>query len=179
MKRFTYLLPVFVSLIALFSCKKIDKLTQFNLKYDTDVTIKSTVVVNVPIDLFTPEITTNSETELSANNSHKNLVEQIKLKELTLKIESPEGQDFDFLNSIELYIKTDDLPEKKIAWKTDIPENGLTTLVLDTSDDDLKDYILEDSFQLRTKTKTDHLITQDTKIGIHAVFWVDAKILGV
>ena len=163
----------------LFSCKKLEKLTQFNLKYNTEVTIKSTIGINIPVDLYTPQITTNSESELSANNTHKNLVEAIKLKELTLKIKSPAGSDFDFLNFIEIYIKTDTLEEKKIAWKTDIPEDGLTTLTLDTSDEDLKDYILADSFQMRTKTKTDHLITQDTEIEIDAVFWVDARILGL
>ena len=83
------------------------------------------------------------------------------------------------MNSIEIYIKTNNLPEKKIAWNTDIPENGLTEVVLDTSDNDLKDYILGDSFQLRTKTTTDHLITQDIDMEINAVFWVNAKILGL
>ncbi|MCD6202099.1 MAG: hypothetical protein J7K46_09865 [Bacteroidales bacterium] len=179
MQRFIFFFMVIFSVTGLFSCKKLDKLTQFNLKYNTDVTIKSTVGINVPIDLYTPKITTNSETELSANNTHKNLVEVIKLKELKLKIKTPAGQDFDFLNSIEIYIKTDNLPEKKIAWNTDIPENGLTEVVLDTSDNDLKDYILGDSFQLRTKTTTDHLITQDIDVEINAVFWVDAKILGL
>ncbi len=163
----------------IFSCKKLEKLTQFNLKYNTEVTIKSTIGINIPVDLYTPQITTNSESELSANNTHKNLVEAIKLKGLTLKIKSPAGSDFDFLNFIEIYIKTDTLAEKKIAWKTDIPEDGLTTLTLETSDEDLKDYILADSFQMRTKTKTDHLITQDTEIEIDAVFWVDARILGL
>ncbi len=179
MKKLIILITAFVLTAGLFSCKKLQKLTQFNLKYNSEVTIKSTVGINIPINLYTPPITTNSESELSANNTHKNLVQAIKLKELNLKIKSPAGQTFNFLNSIELYIKTDSLPEKKIAWKTDIPESGLTTLTLDTSDEDLKDYILGDSFTLRTKTITDHLITQNTDIEINAVFWVDARILGL
>ena len=96
-----------------------------------------------------------------------------------MKITAPEGETFDFLRSIKIYISAEGLDEKMIAWKTDMKDDGATTITLDTSDDNLKDYILKDSFQLRTETVTDQLLTHDTDIEIDAVFWVDAKILGV
>ena len=106
-------------------------------------------------------------------------MEDIKVKELKMKITAPEGQTFDFLKSIKIFIKAEGLEEKMIAWKTDMTDDGSTTITLETSDENLKDYILKDSFQLRTETVTDQLITKDTHIDINAVFWVDAKILGV
>jgi hypothetical protein len=164
-----------------FSCKQIDKLTQFNLKYKTNFTIKSATIVNIntPFNFYTPAIKTNSENELEVNESRKDLVEQIMVKELKMKITAPEGQTFDFLKSIKIFIKAEDLEEKMIAWKTDMKDDGSVTITLETSDDNLKDYILKDSFQLRTETVTDQILTKDTDIEIDAVFWVDARILGI
>jgi len=181
MRKFALLSALFAGMVLFSSCDKIDKLTQFNLKYDTEVTIKSATIVNVntPFNFYTPAVKTNSESELEVNDSRKDLVEDIKVKELKMTIKAPEGQTFDFLKSIKIFIKAEGLEEKMIAWKTDMTDDGSTTITLETADDNLKDYILEDSFQLRTETVTDQLITQDTQIGINAVFWVDARILGV
>ena len=172
---------LFAGMVLFSSCDKIDKLTQFNLKYNTEVTIKSATIVNIntPFNFYTPAVKTNSESELEVNDSRKDLVEDIKVKELKMTIKAPEGQTFDFLKSIKIFIKAEGLEEKMIAWKTDMTDDGSTTITLETADDNLKDYILEDSFQLRTETVTDQLITQDTQIGINAVFWVDARILGI
>lgn len=168
-------------ILVISSCDKLDKLTQFDLDYQTSVTIKSATIVNIntPFNFYTPAITTNSESELEVNDSRKDLVEQIRVKELKMKITAPEGQTFDFLKSIKIYINAEDLDEKMIAWKTDMTDDGATTITLETADDNLKDYILKDSFQLRTETVTDQALTQDTDIEIDAVFWVDAKILGI
>jgi len=181
MRKFALLSALFAGMVLFSSCDKIDKLTQFNLKYDTEVTIKSATIVNVntPFNFYTPAVKTNSESELEVNDSRKDLVEDIKVKELKMTIKAPEGQTFDFLKSIKIFIKAEGLEEKMIAWKTDMTDDGSTTITLETADDNLKDYILEDSFQLRTETVTDQLITQDTQIGINAVFWVDARILGI
>jgi hypothetical protein len=181
MRKFALLSALFAGMVLFSSCDKIDKLTQFNLKYDTEVTIKSATIVNIntPFNFYTPAVKTNSESELEVNDSRKDLVEDIKVKELKMTIKAPEGQTFDFLKSIKIFIKAEGLEEKMIAWKTDMTDDGSTTITLETADDNLKDYILEDSFQLRTETVTDQLITQDTQIGINAVFWVDARILGI
>ncbi len=181
MKKIGLLFVMMTGILVISSCDKLDKLTQFDLDYQTSVTIKSATIVNIntPFNFYTPAITTNSESELEVNDSRKDLVEQIRVKELKMKITAPEGQTFDFLKSIKIYINAEDLDEKMIAWKTDMTDDGATTITLETADDNLKDYILKDSFQLRTETVTDQALTQDTDIEIDAVFWVDAKILGI
>lgn len=161
------------------SCQKIDRLTQFDLTYHSEVTIPASIPLNVPFDIVTPEITTNTEEDFENHQTHKDLIEEISLKEVELTITDPAGADFDFLNSIEIYIETDDLPAKKIAWKENIPENGARRLRLETSSDDIKEYLLADSFKLKIKTKTDRVLTQDVTIDIKTVFHVDAKILGI
>ncbi len=181
MRKKGLIILLLAGMSTLFSCKQIDKLTQFDLDYTTNVTIKSAAIINLntPFNFYTPAIKTNSNSELEVNDSRKDLVEQIKVKSLKMKVTSPAGGNFDFLKSIKIYISAEDLEEKLIAWKTDLKDDGSTTITLDTSDDNLKDYILKDSFKLRTETVTDQILTQDTDIEIDAVFWVDAKILGV
>ncbi len=181
MKRTGFFFMAIALMGLIYSCKKLDKLTQFDLDYTTNVTIKAATIVsvNTPFSFNTPPVTTNSESQLEVNDSRKDLVEQIKVKKLKMKITSPPGQTFDFLKSIKIYINAEGLDEKLIAWKTDMGDDGATEIELETSDDNLKEYILKDSFTLRTETVTDQLITQDTDIEIDAVFWVDAKILGI
>ncbi len=181
MKKSGLILLLMAGMSMFYSCKKIDKLTQFDLDYTTVVTIKSAAIINLntPFNFYTPPIKTNSSSEMEVNNSRKDLVEQIKVKELKMKIKAPEGGTFDFLKSIRIFVSAEGLDEKMIAWKTDMKDDGSTTITLETSDDNLRDYILQDSFQFRTETVTDQVLTQDTDIEIDAVFWVDAKILGI
>ena len=172
-----YSLIIFVLIPS--SCKKVDKLTQFTMPYDASVTIKSTTGINLPFDLLTPDITTNSESTFSLNNTRADLVQQIKLTKLTLTVSSPANGDFSFLKSIAIYISAGGQSETKVAWYDNVPASPGKTIELQTTDTDLKDYIKQDSFTLRLSTVTDKLLTTDHTINIHTEFFVDAKILGV
>ncbi len=177
MKRITLLLlGIFLFAGA---CKELDKLTQFTISQDTSATIPATLGINIPITIWTPDITTNSQSEFENNNTNKDLVEHITLTKLQIKITNPSSSTFDFLKDIEVYISAEGLAEKKIAWYYDIPKTGLKELDLDVSDEDLQEYIKKDTIKLKTKTVTREIISNDTDISIHAEFWVDAKILGI
>ncbi len=175
-KALLLVLGIFVFVSA---CKEVDKLTQFSINIDSSSTIPATLGINIPINIWTPDITTNSETEFESNNTNKDLVEHIKLTDLDIEITSPASSTFDFLKDIEIYISAEGLSEKKIAWLYDIPKTGLKAIKLETGDDDLQEYIKKDQVKLKTKTVTREIISNDTDISIHAKFWVDARILGV
>ena len=68
---------------------------------------------------------------------------------MILEITSPANGDFDFLNSIEIFMAAENQDEVKIAWKDNIPAEGLAYLELETSSADLKDFIKEDRFTLK------------------------------
>ncbi len=172
------LIHILLILTVISGCKKIDKLTQFNMEFDESVIIPATTPINLPFDLITPEIQTDSENTFGVNDTRKDLIEKIKLEKLTLSISQPSDADFSFLNSVSVYLSAEGLPEIKVAWKENIPSNPGNTLDLDVTGDDLKQYILKDSFKLRINTITDKLLTRDYHIDLHSVFWVDAKILG-
>ncbi|HFX18281.1 MAG TPA: hypothetical protein ENK64_04010 [Flavobacteriales bacterium] len=170
---------VLFSLLFLVSaCEKLDKLTQFNMEYNETITIPASAGIDLPFNIITPDVDTNSESTFEINDTRKDLIEKINLKTLDLTITSPPDADFSFLKSIKIYISAEGLPEVKIAWKDDIPANA-NKINLEVTDRDLKDYIKADKFKLRVETVTNELISQDHEIKVHAVFFVDAKILGI
>ncbi|MFO7879904.1 MAG: hypothetical protein ACQES0_01215 [Bacteroidota bacterium] len=173
-----YLLFAYALLFILMSsCQKLDELTQFEMDYQETVIIPASVEANIPYEIQTPEITTNAESEFEVHDTRKENIEEIKLNELKLSLIDPDDGNFDFLNEISVYLSTEQLPEIKVAWKEDIPENALQALQLNTSDENIGEYIKQESFRLRIETTTDKVITRDHEIQLDAVFLVNAKLI--
>ncbi len=171
------ILIVFTISTLLFGCKKAEELTQFEIDYTTEVTIPSSTGINLPFDVFTPDMETNSSSAFAINDTRKDKVEFISLRKLQLVLKTPANSDFSFLKSIEIYIDADGLSEKRVAWDTEVSSSIGKTINLEVSDENLKEYIIKDEFNLRVKTVTDEVITQDHIIDINSTFFVDAKIL--
>lgn len=163
----------------LISCDAVDELTKFDLDYTTSYTIESNTILDVPFEIITPEVTTNSESEFESNDTRKDLIESIKLKKLTLTLTSPPDGNFNFINDISIYIKADDIAEQIIASAIDIPADNSRQITLEIENVELKEYIKKDAYTLRVSTVTDGVITEDHTIDIRSVFRVDAKILGI
>ena len=168
------------ALVLLFSnCKKVDEFTQFNLTYKSEVTVSPATILNLPIDIFTPDMETNSEAEFAVNDTNKDLVEEILLERLDMKITSPDDQRFDFLGSISVFIEAEGLSEIKIAEITDIPDNVGAEISLTTVENNLAEYIKKDAFNLRVNIVSDKTVNREVKIEVDSEFFVDAKILGI
>lgn len=165
-------------LFSVYSCEKADKFTQFNIEYNESVTIESSTGINLPFDIYSPDVETNSESKFAINDTRKELVEEIKLTKLDLTIRNPTDGDFSFLKSVEIYISAEGLDEVKIAWKENIDDNVGDYLELEVSEADIQEYIKKDEFSLRLNSVTDKVIAQDHEIDIHSVFYVDAKVFG-
>jgi hypothetical protein len=160
-------------------CEKIDKLTQFHINFTDTVTLPSMIGINLPFNIATPAISTNSSEVFEINDTRKDLIEEIKIEELNLNIIEPEKADFSFLNSIEIFIISDNHPEALIAWKYDIDDSPGKSLSLELTPDDLTIYVIEDEINLKISTTTDKIIASEIKIEIQAGFFVNAKILGI
>ncbi|MEX0981447.1 MAG: hypothetical protein WD577_06395 [Bacteroidales bacterium] len=174
-----YLLIILLPHIFLLGCKRLAEFTRFDLKYDESIVIPATLGVNLPFNMFTPKIESDSESEFAVNDTRKDLIEEINLTTLELTITSPSNGDFSFLESIIIFLEADSLPEIEIASREDIPNDTGNFLEMNTSDMDLQDYIKKDNFRLRVNTVTKKMIGSDHHIAIHAVFFVDAKVLGL
>ncbi len=171
---------VALSTVLLFfsGCKNIDRLTQFYIDYNKTVVISSFIGINLPFNIHIRDIETNSEREFAMHDTRKNLIENINLSSLDITLTKPTYADFSFLESIQVYLSADDLPEILVAWQDSIPENPGEFIQLEVTDAELKEYIKKDQFYLRVNTKIDELIFSDHEIDVHSKFFVDAKIVG-
>lgn len=165
--------------IGLTSCEKVSELTRFDMDYSTSITIPSSTGINSDLIIPTPAVETNSESEFAINDTRKDMIEEITLKKMVLTIESPTDGSFSFLKEITVFIQAEGLAETEIASKTNIQNTAGNQLTLDTTNEDLKEYIKKDKFSLRVKTVTDEVIARDHSIRTDAVFGVDAKVLGL
>lgn len=177
------LLPVvfwgLMVLTAATACKAVKKLTQFTIDYNQTITIPSTIGLNLPFNIYTPPIPTNTTTEFELHNTRANLIERIELRRLHLKLVSPAYSDFSFLNSVKVFLSAEGLPETQVAWKENIPNSVGKELDLETTNVDLKEYLKRDKISLRVSTITDKLIASEHRVDLTATFFVDARVLGL
>ncbi|MFT6048744.1 MAG: hypothetical protein ACI9KI_000470, partial [Patiriisocius sp.] len=54
----------------LFACYKLDQLTQFDITYNEEGVIESSVLVDLLFNVYTPDINSNSESAFENNNTH-------------------------------------------------------------------------------------------------------------
>ncbi|MFT3751488.1 MAG: hypothetical protein QM800_00910 [Paludibacter sp.] len=161
------------------SCEQLSKLTQFDMPFTASVTIPKSTPINLPFNLPTPEIETNSASFFSSKNVNTDLIDKITLKKLELSVTSPTNGNFNFLKTIEIYISADGLNDVKIASLENIPSNSAMPLQLNVDTLNLKPYILKDKFALKVNATTDELITTDYEVDVKTTFFVDAKIAGL
>ncbi|QRM88661.1 hypothetical protein FG167_05255 [Lacinutrix sp. WUR7] len=173
------LLLLFVPIILLLNCSAIDELTKFDLDYQTSYSIPSSTLIDLPFDIQTPDMATESESTFENNDTRKDLIESIKLKTIKLTIDTPEDGNFNFLKEIHVYINAEGVEELEIANVFDLENTNSSTLQLQVTDQELKEFIKKDTFSLRVKTITDETINETHDITIDTKFRVDAKILGV
>ena len=160
------------------SCKKANELSKFDINYSTKFTVPFTAGLGAPFNIYSPTVSSDSESKFQINSTEASKVESISLKTLKLTLLSPTGSNLGFVESVELYIKADGIDEEKIAWKTGVSSTVGTKLSLDVSGSNLKPYITSKEFQLRARTIIDEVITSDHEINVDATFEVDAKLFG-
>lgn len=169
-KAATFILAVLV-LAGITSCEKakddINKATEFDMNYSTEVTIPSTTftipqgvpsTTTQPIDFTTPEISTASASRFTSESTTQDLIEEIKLTKFN--ISNPNG-NLNFLKSISIYIKTTGMGDLLIATKTNIPHNTSSTDA-DVKAENIKNYIFKDKIQFKVNVT---LITTSDKMG--------------
>ncbi len=160
--------------VAFTSCKKDEVGIRFNMDYSTSFTIESGNVLSLPFDFFTPDVTTNSESQFSANDTRKDKIQEIKLTSLSLDITNPDEKNFNFLKHIYLYISADGVEERRYAFKENIAD-GVLVLQLDPEGVDLAEYIKQDKFSLRAECVQDETLENDITVKADMVFAVKAN----
>ncbi len=159
----------------IFSCKKIDRLTNFYIDSSIRITLDTTSNSNTVSDIWTFIVNADYTSLYIENNSRTDLSETIVLDKLLFKIASPEYQNLSILKSAEIYISTDKLEEKKIAWVENINDN-LTIVEMETSEDNIQDYILNNQYVLRCVTTGRNPVTSKVIIDIQCLYLATADL---
>ena len=155
------------------SCNTVDDLLTFTISNNTSITIKSTSPVNLPSEIFTPEVTTNSSAEFENNKTKASLVKDVKIRSLKLSITDPSDKTFTFLKSIHLYISTSNSDEIELAYADNINVSS-NTIDLICTDQKLDQYIKADSYKIRTKVTIKETLTKDVTVKADMKFKVTA-----
>ncbi|CAA9197744.1 hypothetical protein [Flavobacterium bizetiae] len=162
------LLFVFLS-----SCDAIDDLLSFTISNETSIKIKSTSPINLPSEIITPDVTTNSSAEFKNNKTKAELVKDVKIRSLKLSISDPSDKNFTFLKSIHLYISTTDSDEIELAYQDNINSTS-NTIDLICTDARLDRYIKADKYKIRTQVTLKETLTKDVTVKADMKFRVTA-----
>jgi hypothetical protein len=157
------------------SCKKIKELLTFNVNVENNFTVGASGPLNIPFDILTPQVTTNSTQQFQNNNSDINRVKDIKLTKVDLQIVSPAGKTFSFLQSVHIYISTNANDEIELAYLDNISSSA-TAISLTPTSASLDKYVKASSYSLRTKIVTKETLTQNVDIKNLCQFQVTANL---
>lgn len=167
------------------SCKKLKDLATINkdIKYNETAEIPEAIdlLVTIPpggLSLSMPKIgmATNSAQYLAEYNTSADLVDEVTLKEVKLTIEQPPTQNFDFVDTIEVYLSGTNQPEKLAAYIYGIPK-GVNQITLDRADLDIKDYFLSDTIYYRVYGHYIDKPTKGTQFNLQSTFRLTARLL--
>lgn len=163
----------FVCLFAFYGCKEVDDLLTFTISDQVTMTVPSNSPFNLPVEIATPDVTTNSSQKFANNNTQASLVKDVKLQELIMSIQSPAGKTFSFLKSIQIYISTTSGNEILLASLDNIP-TSVTSISLTPTREKLDTYAKASSYKLRTSIVTRETLTQSIDLKTDLKFRVTA-----
>lgn len=174
MKYFFPLLSVAL-LAVLVSCDKEDELAQFSLSYGSDVVVPTSSGFGFQINLITSVIQSNSDSIFEVNQTRAELIEKIRLRQLELTLDAPADADFSFLESVEAFISAPGLQETYLGAQTSIGSNPGKLLRLNTSTEDVQQYLKAETFTIRLLTTATRVLREDHVIKVNATFLATAN----
>jgi hypothetical protein len=174
-KKPLLILAFITALLSNISCKKIDDLLTFTITVENNFTVAASGPLNLPFEILTPQVTTNSTQQFRNNNSDVNKVKDIKLKKVDLQIVSPAGKTFSFLESVHIYVSTNASDEIELAYLDNISTTA-TVISLTPTTASLDKYVKAPNYSLRTRIVTKQTLTQNVEVKNLCQFQVTANL---
>ena len=172
MKKFILLAPLALFLVFT-GCKKIEQLLTFYIENSQNIRIPATPLFGSVVALTPLTVATKSEETFKNNNTRADLVKDVSLNKLALTITDPSGQNFDFLQKIEIYISTNANDQIRLAYLDQVPR-GVSSIELTSTDAKLDSYLKAPSYTLTTKVTTSQAIARDITVRADSRFKVTA-----
>ena len=157
MKKIAMIMTMMAAVGTTWSCKKVKSLANIgaDLPYPQTVTIPAYSEDGFPVpeggtSLPFPAIpvATNSREYIAQYNTSADKVVSVSLKSLNMHMTKPEGENFDFVDTIQLYISAPPMPEVLMAYDYTIAK-GTNDVSLTTTNVNLKEYFLKDTMYIR------------------------------
>jgi hypothetical protein len=174
--KYKIAIPIVAIMFLLFACGALKHVSFYEDFHET-ATIPQSNLATGTNTVVTPDIPTNVSAQLKQNNTSPDLVQSVKLQTMTLTITAPPGQNFSFLQDIQVFILTDSLPAVEIASKHNIVSSS-DTLNMDIDGSELKPYLLTNSFKMKYIITNSKATTVNTTLDIYLKFRFEANLLG-
>jgi hypothetical protein len=178
MKRLIKLLFLF-SLIGILAggCELLRNSVKFNEDYSVTFTINASE--DLEHDFIEQVITTNIQEILDDNGVSAEKLRSATLIEVRAEIESGSSEiNFDKVVDGEVYLKLGTKSPLKVAWWDTSTGSGKTVAYLDHTSENLKDYILADTFSAGGWVELNKPTEGTSWVTVYLVFELDGKILG-
>ncbi|UYZ62469.1 hypothetical protein [Hymenobacter weizhouensis] len=178
MKKTFFLLPLLAFLALLTGCEKVLGLLEFNVEDSQTITVPASVpfLPGQVVALAPVTVSSTSKSTYSNNGTSADYVQDVTLDKLTLTITAPQGQNFDFLKRIEIYISTNAQGTDKVLLASLNPvPTGATSISLTPANQKLDVFLRADSYTLITNVELARAWGQETTIRADSRFKVKAR----
>ena len=169
------LIGVIVLLISFTSCDLLSELAKFTVSYSAQFTVDKNTVINMPIDLNSGDIITDSKKTFEDNDADLDDIDEITLDKLTVRLLSPAGGDLSFGKDIVVLIGAPGKSDLILAFKNDVPAGVGSEIDLDASQSDFAEFIKLDKFFLIARVTLDETLNEDHVLEVDADFTVKAN----
>lgn len=165
---------VYIFYMMLFPLAQAEIQTSFDLEYPARICLGESPERQQTSAWVIADIPTHTKEEFEFHRTCGELVQGIMPREVMLRIISPHGQSFRFVQSIEVYMQTASLPDVKVAYLTEVSEEIDSELVLVPIEQNLTAYLCSEKIRLKVAMVSDEAIPEKIHINLATRFKVHA-----
>ncbi|GAB3742704.1 hypothetical protein GCM10027594_22150 [Hymenobacter agri] len=183
MKKQFFYAPVLLLLLAMFGCKKEDIIKSvtgiqtlnftMNVAQDSRIPPPSIFYTGLPKPVT---IITNSAQAFQTNKTTRDKVKSVLLDQMQLTLVSPSNLNFDFLDTLRVYINTPNVNNRILLANLYNPPRGVKSLTLIPTTARLEEYLKADTYELTvySRQRPNYFIRDSLTVRSDATFKVVA-----
>jgi len=161
-------------------CTERRGMTHFMLHYTLPARIERTTPVDTPVHVFTPPVHTETAKACENHNTHRDLIQSVVLKKLTLEILRPDEADFSVFRDLKIYILADGVDHETLIGRLSGSISAESKEAdLEIIPCDVREYLQSEVFMLRLRIVLNGVLPADYDVAVHTAFDVTAKTAGI